>query len=211
MTNEIQPLVAEVRRKAVIYGVIMGVLAFVLGIISLIIMKNGTGLFTVTFISIFVNYGILIGLACYFSILLRKAIGGYWDFSTALKNIFIMLAISGVLATVGTSVMNASYPRLQEEAIDNMMNMTIESLEAMGAPDEQIDSTVEELEMQKDMLGTLSIGQVIKGIAVSLILYFVFALILAAIFKREKPMFIQPKGDEAHPWQNGSGDINSGN
>lgn len=196
---------ANVKRKAVSLGLILGVVSFVLGVISLIIVKNGTGLFTVGLSTFFVTYGGFIALSCYFSVLLRKSIGGYWDFSTALKNIFIMLAISGVLSTIASSAMNVVYPTLQEEAMDNMLNVTIEGLEAMGAPDEQIDATVESIEEQREMLGTLSIGQVIKGLAISLILYFVFALILAAIFKKERPVFIQPKGDEAHPWQDHNG------
>lgn len=195
----------DIKGKALNYGLILGVISFVLGVIALFIVRNGTGLFTVGLGSTFVTYVGFIAFACYFSILLRRAIGGYWDFSTALKNIFIMLAVSGVLSTVASTTMSAVYPTLQEEAMDNMLNVTIEGLEALGAPDEQIDATVEGIEEQREALGTLSIGQVIKGLAISLIMYFVFALILAAIFKKERPMFVQPKGDEAHPWQDNNG------
>lgn len=195
----------DIKGKAISYGIILGVLSFILGIITQVIAKNATGLLTLTLSSFLITYGGFIALSCYLSILLRRAIGGYWDFSTALKNIFIMLAVAGILSTIGTSVMNVVYPRLQEEAINNVLNVTIESLEGYGAPDEQIDATVEEIEKQKEALGSLSIGQVVKGLAISLILYFVFALILAAIFKKERPVFTEPRGDEAHPWQDNNG------
>lgn len=192
---------ADLKRKAITYGVVLGIISIVLGLASLVITKNGTSLYTTVFIAFALNFVVYIAFACYFILQLRKGIGGYWDFRTALRNTFIMLATSAVLATVGTMVFNVLYPAMQEESIRNMMNMSIEVMESAGLPDDQIDASIQQFEEELAAVGNLSIGQTIKGLAISLILYFVLALILAAIFKKERPVFIRPTEESAHPWQ----------
>jgi len=193
----------DVKKKAIIYGVILGIISVVLSIVSLYFSKSASSIIISSIINVIVSYILFLGATVFFTIQLRKAIGGYWDFSTALKNIFIMLAITTVIGTVGINLFNLAYPTLQFEAIENTQNLTIEMMEANNLPDEQIDTTLELLDQQKEALGSLSIGQIIKGLAVSLLLYFVLALIFAAIFKKEKPMFNAAiSSDEAHPWQN---------
>ncbi len=193
----------NVKKKAIINGVILGIISLVLSIISLYFSKTATSIITSSIINIIVNYAIFIALAVVFILQLRKAIGGYWNFSTALKNIFIMLAVTATVGVIGISVFNLVYPTLQVEAIENTQNLTIEMLEANNTPDEQIDKTIELLDQQKEALGSLSIGQTLKGLVVSLLLYFVLALIFAAIFKKEKPMFNTANSSGgAHPWEN---------
>lgn len=191
------------RKNAAIFGVILGALSVVTGIISLVLMKDASTLLSSTFLAFVVQYGTLVAVACFFVVRLRKLNSGYWDFRTALSTIFIMLAVAGILSTVVTVVLTSKVlPHLQEDAIDNMMNLTIEAQEAAGLSDEQIDGTIEQLELQKEQIRQISVGMVIKGIAVSLLFYFVFALILAAIFKKEEPVFFESKDDgAAHPWQ----------
>ena len=202
--DAINPTTPDVKKKAIINGVILGIISLVLSIISLYILKSATSLMTSSVINFFVNYIIFLAVAILFTIQLRKAIGGYWNFSTALKNIFIMLAIAAVIGTVGIGIFNMVNPNVQIEAIENTQNLTIEMMEANNMADDQIDTMLENLDQQKESLANMSFGQNLKGLAISLVLYFVLALILAAIFKKEKPLFRTPAApsDEAHPWQN---------
>ncbi|MGM1430044.1 DUF4199 domain-containing protein [Sphingobacterium lactis] len=202
--DAINPTNPDVKKKAIINGVILGIISLVLSIISLYILKSATSLMTSSVINFFVNYIIFLAVAILFTIQLRKAIGGYWSFSTALKNIFIMLAIAAVIGTVGIGIFNMVNPNVQIEAIENTQNLTIEMMEANNMADDQIDTMLEGLDQQKESLANMSFGQNLKGLAISLVLYFVLALILAAIFKKEKPLFRTPAApsDEAHPWQN---------
>ncbi|MGN0020302.1 MAG: DUF4199 domain-containing protein [Sphingobacterium hotanense] len=203
MMNQTIENTTDVRKKAIIQGIVLGVISFILSIISLYITVSATSLFTSSAAAGFVNYVVFLIVAVFFVISLRKAAGGYWDFSTALKNIFIMMAITAVIGTLGVSVWNMVNPTLQQEAIDNTINMTIETMEATGANDENIDNTIEMLEQQRNALAEMSIGQILKGLAVSILMYFVLSLIFAAIFKRERPIFQSPApSDDAHPWQN---------
>ncbi|MCL7987374.1 DUF4199 domain-containing protein [Sphingobacterium sp. lm-10] len=199
--DSIQVESTDLKKQAAIYGVILGVISFVLAIITLIIGANASGIMTVSFVSILLVYVVPLVITCLLAVRLRRMVGGYWDFRTALSHIFIMLAVSVVLSTVGSKIVSRVMPSLEERAIDNMMNNSIESLESMGFPDEQIDATVEQLELQKEGLYTFSFVNLVQALAVSLIMYFILALILAAIFKKEKPIFIDVPADNAHPWQ----------
>lgn len=179
----------DLKRQALIYGVLLGVINFVLGIAYMYIAKDITSFMTFYTVTFVMNFVLFIAIVVYFVIRLRKVNGGYWSFKTSLQNIFIMLAVSVVLSTLGTSMYNAVFPDLQASMIDNSLNLTIESMESFGADDDAIDEAVAKIEQERDALGQITIGQVIKGIFISLLMYFVFALILAAIFKKEKPIF----------------------
>lgn len=196
----------DLKSKAITNGVILGVVSFVLSVISLYFTATATSIYISSIVNFVVNYGVFIAVAVFFVLQLRKVIGGYWSFSTALKNIFIMLAVTAAVGLIGISLFNMAYPTLQVEAIENTQNLTIEMMEETNTPDEQIDTVLEMLDQQKEALGALSVGQVIKGLFVSLLLYFVLSLILAAIFKKEKPVFQRavPNEDttgEEGPWQ----------
>lgn len=191
----------NLKKQAVIYGVILGIISFILAIVTLVIGANASGIMTVSFVSILLVYVVPLVITCLLAVRLRRAVGGYWDFRTALSHIFIMLAVSVVLSTIASKIVSNVMPSLEERAIDNMMNNSIESLESMGISDEQIDATVEQLELQKEGLYNFSLSNLIQALAVSLIMYFILSLILAAIFKREQPVFIDVPNDNAHPWQ----------
>ncbi|MFZ4262663.1 DUF4199 domain-containing protein [Sphingobacterium sp. HJSM2_6] len=190
----------NILKKTIIYGVLLGVFSLITSVISLYITKTATGLITSAILAGVINYVLFIAVAVFFTIALRKAIGGYWSFSTALKTIFIMFAINTVISTLGTMMVNQMMPTLQEESIDNTLNLTIELLESTGVSDEQIDAKIAEIEQQKEDLANLTIGQQIKGLMVYFLLYFVVALIFAAIFKKEKPIFYKvPASNPAFP------------
>lgn len=192
---------ADLKKRAILYGVILGAITFIAGILSLILSKTTTSIATFIISGTLLNFAVSIAVACYFAVQLRKSVGGYWDFSTALKNIFIVLAMSAIVSTVALTVYNMIDPSLQRDAIENSRNVMIEMLESLGTPDDQIDAALADIDTQLESLDTFSPAKTIQALFISLILYFVLALILAAIFKREKPVFVRPAEESAHPWQ----------
>jgi len=179
---------AEVRNEGVKYGIYLGVIMLAIGIVSAYLLMSATNFLKASLISGTLSIFVLIGLSAYFSRLLRSAGGGYWSFSQALKGIFAMLAIGALIVQVGTAAFNAIEPEPQRVVFDKAINSTIETLESAGADDEMIDKQVAELEKQRENLSTFSLGQTLKGLGVTLIMYFVFALVLAAVFKKERPV-----------------------
>ena len=193
---------AALKKQSVIYGVILGIVSLVVGIIQVYVSINLSSLVSLTVVSVLLNFVVFISLSCYFIVQLRKLNGGYWSFSAALKNIFIMLAISTVISVSGMSIFNAVNPVPQEQVINNTMNLTIETMENSGVDDEQIDSIIAEIEKGKEQIGVFSIGTIVKGILITLLIYFVLSLLLAAVFKKEKPVFQkQDNLGDPNPWQ----------
>lgn len=193
----------QVKKEGIKLGVYLGILSIVVSIVSTYVLV-GTENFKATSI-VLSGFNILfsIGIAAYFTVLLRKSAGGFWTFSQALKGILVMFVVAVVLSTIGSTIFNLVSPEQQQIVFDKTINFTIETMESAGLDDDVIDKQVADLEKTRDESREFSFGRVVKGLGVTLIVYFVFALILAAILKREKPMFLKVSnaGDAAHPWQ----------
>src|SRR5690606_711482 len=194
----------EVKKEGIKYGIYLGIISLVISIVSMYVLVNSSDFKISSIITGSISFVLMIALSAYFAVLLRRVAGGFWNFSQALKGIFIMLAITVIISTVGGALFNLVNPEPQQIVFDKTINLTIETMESIGADDDLIDKQVADLEQQRDELRKFSIGQNLKGLGVALIMYFIFALILAAILKREKPAFLpvqddgNQEGDAAH-------------
>lgn len=126
----------------------------------------------------------------YFTIDLRKAVGGFWSFKEALRGIFLMSVVAAVIGAVFNFIFYkfiepSAYDKLAGFATENMTTM----FEAMGLPEEKIDESVEEsLKGIKDQFNPTPLS-FIKSLGTTLLVSFIFSLIFAAIFKKERPVF----------------------
>ncbi|MFB2118493.1 DUF4199 domain-containing protein [Parapedobacter sp. 2B3] len=138
----------------------------------------------------FITIAIGIGLAIYFTIDLRKKIGGYWSFREALGNIFLMFIVQVVISTAFTT----AFAKWIEPDYANMMrevtlNATTQMAETFSSDQEVIDKMIEEAEKSIEKQVNPGLMDFIQGLAIAAIFYFIGALIFAAIFKRERPVF----------------------
>lgn len=187
-----------VRKEGIKLGAYLGVISFVISTLTMYILMNSDDFKMTSIITGTLSIILMIGLSAFFSLMLRKTAGGFWNFSEALKSIFTMLAIAIIITHIGSALFNVIVPEPQQVVFDKTINMTIETMESMGVEDDVIDKQVADLEKTRDDLRVFSIGQTLKGLGVNLILYFVFSLILAAIFKRERPAFLRVPANEAN-------------
>lgn len=140
-------------------------------------------------------YGIIqlaigIGLAVYFTLDLRKKIGGYWSFREALGLIFLMFFVQVVIVTLFTTAFGKWIePTYADTIRDISLNATTRMAETMTSDQEQIDKIIEEAEKNIEKQVNPSIVDLVQGLAIAVIFYFVGALIFAAIFKRTPPVF----------------------
>ncbi|MFD2598908.1 DUF4199 domain-containing protein [Sphingobacterium corticis] len=198
-TNPVLP--NDLKKKAAIFGLIIGAAILLFSIASLVFGANATGLFTAAFVSIILVYVIPLIITCFLIVKLRRLIGGFWSFRTALSYIYLMLAVAVAFSTVGMRAFSYFAPSLEERSLDNMANLSIEYFESLGVPDEQIDATIAEIDVQREALYTFSLPKLLQAVALTLIMYFILALILAAIFKKEQPMFVEESASDPHPWK----------
>ena len=138
----------------------------------------------------FITIAIGIGLAIYFTIDLRKKIGGYWSFREALGNIFLMFFVQVVIYSVFTTAfakwIEPEYANMMREAT---LNATTQMAETFSSDQEQIDKMIEEAEKSIEKQVNPGFMDFVQGLAIGAIFYFIGALIFAAIFKRERPVF----------------------
>lgn len=78
---------------------------------------------------------------------------------------------------------------------DATLNATTQMMEALSSDQEVIDKAIEETEKSIEKQVNPSLADFIQGLAIATIFYFIGALIFAAIFKRERPLFAPVEDD----------------
>lgn len=133
------------------------------------------------------SIGLSIGFMIYFYTSWRKGRGGYVSFKDAFVFGFLTLVMSGIINLAFTCLLYGVIdPDLSTKLIDALIDNTVSMLEKFGAPDSQIDQTIEELEKQS---GSYTLEGQLTSFPKVLFFYAIFSLILAAIFKKERPPF----------------------
>ncbi|MCZ4244398.1 DUF4199 domain-containing protein [Pedobacter punctiformis] len=180
----------KIYEEIVKYGLILGVVFFVLGLVSLYLMQSADSFIVMTMVYP-VIFQLLIPLIVVIFICkyLRKQIGGYWTFKQALKSIFLVFFI-GWLFSYG---LNLVYTKLIDNTItekmqDHMKENFVTFMKKQNVDDEKIDKEVAKLDEQFAKQTQLSAPTVFKNVTIAISIIFVIALIFAAIFKRERPL-----------------------
>ena len=133
---------------------------------------------------------IALGLYIFFTIDLRKKIGGFWSFKEALKGIFLMSFIAGLVSTFVNFVF---YKFIEPGAFEQISSIITENLtvtyEKLGMDQVTIDNTIEKvLESMKSQFNP-SFVDLLKTLGIGVLIQFIMSLIFAAIFKKEQPIF----------------------
>lgn len=114
----------------------------------------------------------------------KKKNNGYLTFREALKVTFGVLVITGILSTLVSFVI---FNYLDVSFAERMKQLTIEkaqeAMQRFNVPDSEMEKTMSKI-AEQDMF---SIGALSKSFAIACILYFIEALIIAAIVKKKKP------------------------
>ena len=131
-----------------------------------------------------------IGLAVYFCMDMRKQIGGYWSFKDAFLGILLMLIVQAIIVYFFT-ILFGKYiePDYVIKMKEIMQNSTTNLLEKMGADQEQIDQAMSDMDKTSEAQFNPGIFDVLKSLGFIMLMYSIGALIFAAIFKKERPVF----------------------
>ena len=182
-----QPKVYEEIFKS---GLIVGLGMFVLGLALLFLMQIAESFWTMVIIFplIFLIIGPIV-LSIFILKNLRKNIGGYWTFKQALKSIFIVFFV-GWLVSFGLNLLytkvidTTSTERMQE----HIKEKTILFMKNQNVDQDKLDQESAKMDEQFAKQNELTPQSVFKNITIGISIIFVFALIFAAIFKKERPI-----------------------
>ncbi|MGY3212905.1 DUF4199 domain-containing protein [Mucilaginibacter sp. HD30] len=183
-----QNLNQVIKKKGLEKGLVLGVILLVLGILSYYFMTGMTeNMWLILFGPMLISLVIPLVVAIFFSIALRKEIGGFWNFKQAVTGIFIMFFVANILSFIGRDLIFAKVvePNMVENMQTAMVNSTSAMLEKSGQEQEAIDKKVEEINQQFEKQKNPTIGSTIQSQLIAIIFLFVLAVIFAAIFKRE--------------------------
>lgn len=174
-------------------GVIIGILSTVIGVVTYYVFPSLLGSMSFGIGSLVVSLLIYV----FFTLDLRKKIGGFWTFKEALKGIFLMSFIAGIVYSLANVVFYKFIePGAFEKIAGFMESGMSQTFENMGMEQEKIDEAVakqiEGIKAQYDP----TFAQFFKNLGIAVIIQFVMSLIFAAIFKKESPVFASTAEEE---------------
>lgn len=183
----------QLKSQSLKKGLILGIILGVLGILSFYFMTTmATSMMLVILGPILLSVIIPIVISVLFCSDLRKTIGGYWNFKQAVTGIFIMFFAAYLVSYIISSVLFAKIiePDMVDKMEAAMVNVTTTMLEKSNADQAAIDKQMDTVHQQFQDQKNATIGKQIQSIAIGIIFVFVFALIFAAIFKKERPLYL---------------------
>jgi|SRR5581483_7958621 len=181
-----------IRKTAAIKGLILGLILLAMSIIFYYMLISGIMVGTTIIIaSLFFSFIIPIGIALLFGFNLRKSIGGYWTFRQATTGMFIMFAICYVMQVVGKDVVFARLvePDMVKKTQAAMMDASTVMWKKSGAKQADIDQKKADIQKEFNDQSNITVGGIIQSYVITLIFLFLFALIFAAMLKKNPPEY----------------------
>jgi hypothetical protein len=169
-------------------GLIIGIITSAVGIVVYYVMPSMMGS-----ISFGVGVGLLsLLLYIVFTLDLRKKVGNYWSFREALKGIFLMAFVAGVVnMLINLIFYKFIEPGAYEKIAGYVGDSMTQNFERFGMDQEKIDQAVAQgLQRLKSQFNP-GVMDIFKNLTMQILVQFVMSLIFAAIFKKEHPIFIQ--------------------
>ena len=171
-----------IKKNGISFGIITGVISL---LITFSIYIIDLSLMTKWWLALLIMlFYIIIG--CILLIKTKKELGGFMTFKEGFTTYFIS-AVIGIAISVVFNIILYNY--IDPEAADTLKQLTMEStaniMKGFGAPASEIKKAIENLQEYEQF----SVIEQIKGSAYSIIGSSIFGLILAAIFKKDKPVF----------------------
>jgi len=139
--------------------------------------------------TVVISLAIGIGAPIYYGVKWKQFKGGILDFKQAFIAIFLVYAISSLIATVFSYTLNTIIdPELPEALFQESLRLTVSLMESLGAPEVDIDEAVAQIEAEKEVYG---LRAELKHYLTSLIFGAIVAVIGGAIIKKNPDAFEQ--------------------
>ncbi|WEK18298.1 MAG: DUF4199 domain-containing protein [Candidatus Pedobacter colombiensis] len=181
----------SLKPEAVKNGIGLGLIALVLGILSAYLLVGAKSMMAIFLIPIGVGLIVPLVVAVLFCFDLRKKIGGFWNLRQATSGIFIMFLVTYAVSNIGNVIFNKFIEKDMTERIQNtVVGATSSMMKSQGVDEDVIDKKVAEMNSDFERKNQGTIMQTIQGHVIGVIIVFVIALLFAAIFKKEPPLYL---------------------
>ena len=116
----------------------------------------------------------------------KKAMDGFISFKNAFTTFIMTFVISSLLSTVFNIVLFAVVdPAAAQELQELTIETTISFMEKLGTPESELEKQVAAMEEANQF----SMGNQVKGFFMGIVFYAILGLIVAAVMKKDKPVF----------------------
>lgn len=180
----------KIKKQGLIKGVFLGLVISAISIIYFYFMVTlAKSAVIITFGSMVFSYFLPLAAAALFSLNLRAKIGGLWTMRQAGTGIFIMFFVSYLMVFIIKDQFFAKViePNMVQKTEAAMVSALNKLKDETTKPEEKKEADAKIVEMKKafDAEKTVTIGQQIQSLGISIIFLFVLSIIFAAFFKRE--------------------------
>lgn len=175
-----------VKKNALNYGLLIGgisVFYYLLGYVAMPdLFTNMVGGLVLMLLVIVINI--------YAVFRTRKEEGGYLVFKDAFTTFFLTWFGAGLIGTVFNLLLfNMIDPEFGAHIQEQVIRTTMQTMENFGAPEAQIDEVIEELKNQNQF----GLATQARGFMSNAIIGAILGLIVAALVKKNPPMFTEEK------------------
>lgn len=161
-----------------------GLMSAVVGIIAYIGLYLGGVKILMSPLAFVTSYVLPIVFAVMACLAAKKQNDGYLEFGKALKTSFGVFVLTALAVSVLSYVLfNFIDLEFKQAMTEESLNMSEKMLKKFGASQDQIEKAMDEAR-KKD---SFSISNMMLGFAFSCFIYFLLALIIAAIVKKKNP------------------------
>lgn len=139
----------------------------------------------------FLIYPITLFFLFFFALRIRRRVfGGLWNFGSAFLTFMLIGAIGGLLGTIWTYLLfNVIDPELADDLTSRVMEKTLAFMERLGAPESDIDRTMEDLSRMPEGFSPAGLA---VSYAKSLAMYAFIGLIGGLITRRKPAVAVTP-------------------
>lgn len=136
---------------------------------------------------LFLALAVYLGITIYAGIDYRKSIGGFLAYGKAWQHGFMILALSGLIASIFSLLLyNVIDTELPQKLTDASMENTRAMMEGFGAPEDSIDEAMEKA--KESTAKQFTVGGIAMGYIYIAIFSAIMALISAIFVRKNQPV-----------------------
>ena len=170
----------SLKKTSINYGLYLGLL---LVIVTVLIYVIKIELLVAWWLGILLIL-VMVGFGAAAAIKSRNLMGGFISFKNAFTSYFITIAIGTLLSTlIGIVIFNIVDPAAADYVNDKIIEMTAETMENWGAPQDSIDQAIAKMEETDNF----SIAAQLQSYIFRLLILSVLGLIVAVAVKKSDP------------------------
>lgn len=189
--TEIQVDQKKLKQAGAINGFLLGIIVLLAGILSIFLLANTSSFAIVVATPVFITFILPVAATVILVLNLRKRGGGYWNLRQATTGIFIMFLVAYIISAAGNYAFSKVLGEdLKVKTKENLIRLSSGFLEKQGVDQDKIDREIKKINEGFAETPSISAAKIIQGFLQAIILLFVIALIFAAIFKKEPPVYV---------------------